>query len=65
MKELKIIVNSRGKAKHVLFSMSVCSNVPDYEDPRCFVSDGESKILLASVLSYPSEIRVFCLTHRN
>ena len=30
-------------ARHVPLSVSVASNVPGYEAPRCFVSDGDSK----------------------
>ena len=33
-------------------SVSVCSNVPDYDQPKCFVSDGDSKQLVKEMLDY-------------
>ena len=32
--------------------MSVCSNVPDYDQPKCFVSDGDSKQLVKEMLEH-------------
>ena len=34
----KLMCNS----KHIALSGSVCSTVPDYDQPKCFVSDGSS-----------------------
>ena len=39
-------------AKHVPLSVSVCSNVPDYDQPKCFVSDGDSKQLVKEMLEH-------------
>ena len=37
-------------AKHVPLSVSVCSDVSDYDQPKCFVSDGDSKQLVKEML---------------
>ena len=42
--------------KHEVASVSVCSNVPDFTEPRCFVSDGCPKKLVKNMLSYMQEI---------
>ena len=39
-------------AKHISLSVSVCSNVPDYDQPKCFVSDGDSKQLVKEMLEH-------------
>ena len=39
-------------AKHVPLSVSVCSNVLDYDQPKCFVSDGDSKQLVKEMLEH-------------
>ena len=39
-------------ARHVPLSMSVASNVPGYEAPRCFVTDGDSDKLVADMMSH-------------
>ena len=39
-------------AKHIPLSVSVCSNVPDYDQPKCFVSDGDSKQLVKEMLEH-------------
>ena len=38
--------------KHIPLSVSVCSNVPDYDQPKCFVSDGDSKQLVKEMIDY-------------
>ena len=38
--------------KHHLASVSVSSNVPGFQDPRCFVSDGSPKDLMLQVVKY-------------
>lgn len=40
------------QAKHVPISVSVCSNVPKYELPRCFVSTGDCKQLVGEMIDY-------------
>ena len=37
--------------RHVPLSVSVASNVPGYEAPRCFVTDGDSNKLVAEMMS--------------
>ena len=32
--------------------MSVCSHVPDYDQPKCFVSDGDSKQVVKEMLEH-------------
>ena len=38
--------------------MSVCSNVPDYDQPKCFVSNGDSKQLVKEMLEQLVKISV-------
>ena len=42
--------------KHQLASVSVCSNVPGYTEPKCFISDGCPKKLVKEMLAYMREI---------
>ena len=42
--------------KHNLASISVCSNVPDFEHPKCFISNGSSHSLAKDVISYMLDI---------
>ncbi|KAL5252197.1 hypothetical protein ACHWQZ_G015102 [Mnemiopsis leidyi] len=44
--------------RHELASISVCSNITDYEDPVCFISDGCPKKLLKTCLDYMTEIAI-------
>ena len=39
-------------ARHVPLSVSVASNVPGYEAPRCFVTDGDSNKLVNTMMTY-------------
>ena len=39
-------------AKHIPLSVSVCSNVPDYDQPKFFRSDGDSKQLTKEMVEY-------------
>ena len=43
-------------AKHIPLSVSVCSNVPTFEQPKCFVSTGNSKELAKEMVDYLVEI---------
>ena len=43
-------------SKHIPLSVSVCSNVPEYDQPKCFVSDGDSKHLVKEMIDYLVEI---------
>ena len=42
--------------KHVPVSASVCSNVPGYETPQCFISEGDPQTLVNSMMNYLLEI---------
>lgn len=44
------------EAKHIPVSVSVCSNVPDYQAPRCFVTEGDSQSLVDKMMIYLTEI---------
>merc|ERR1712096_205065 len=45
-------------SEHELVSISVCSNVPGYLEPKCFVLDTENghKILVRNMIEYMLEI---------
>ena len=44
------------EAKHVPLSISICSNVEGYTQPKCFVTEGDSHILVADMVMYLLEI---------
>ena len=44
------------KAEHVPLSVSVCSNVPGYDQPKCFVSSGNTREMLKQFIDYLVEI---------
>ena len=44
------------ESKHVPLSVSVCSNVPEYNQPRCFITTGDSKELVTNMVKYLVEI---------
>jgi len=43
---------------HVLLSVSVCSNVPGYTVPVCYISEGDTRKTVESCLSYLTEVSV-------
>ena len=43
-------------AKHIPLSVSVCSNVPEYDQPKCFVSDGDPTQLVKEMVDYLVDI---------
>ena len=43
-------------AKHLPLSVSVCSNVPVYDQPKCFVTEGNSNQLVKEMVDYLVEI---------
>ena len=47
-----IVYNNR----HELLSISVCSNVPDYEEAQCFVTEGNAKECVSRFVDYIYEI---------
>ena len=50
------------KSEHSLLSVSVCSNVPDFDQPKCFIVDGpqleDSKKLVNEFVSYLEGISI-------
>ena len=44
------------ESAHVPLSVSVCSNVPGYEEPKCFVSEGDLDLLLEEFVQYLTTI---------
>ena len=44
-------------SQHVLLSVSVCSNVPTYTEPICFVTEGDTSETVESCLQHLTDIR--------
>ena len=44
------------EAEHVPLSVSVCSNVPGYDELKCFVSSGNTREMLKQFIDYLVEI---------
>ena len=44
--------NCTYEALHELMSVSVCSNVPSFQEPQCFVSDGDKEKLVRRFVKY-------------
>ena len=44
------------EAKHIPLSVSVCSNVPGYDQPKCFVSSGNTGDMFKRFVDYLVEI---------
>ena len=42
--------------RHELASISICSNVPDFENPVCLISDGSPRKLVKEAVDYMNEI---------
>ena len=40
------------QSAHVPLSVSVCSNVPEYQEPKCFVSSGDPKEFIEEFIQY-------------
>ena len=55
--ELKNTEKLTRQSAHVPLSVSVCSNVPGYQAPKCFVSEGDSDLLLEEFVQYLTTIR--------
>ena len=43
-------------SEHVPLSVSLCSNVPGFEQPKCFVSNGDSQALINQMGDYMEQI---------
>ena len=39
------------EARHELLSISITSNIPGFEQPRCFITDGNSEKLVGTMMS--------------
>ena len=56
VQELKNTEKLTWQTSHVPLSVSVCSNVPDYQALNCFVSNGDPKQMLQDFVQYLTEI---------
>ena len=54
--ELKNTEKLTWQSAHVPLSVSVCSNVPGYQAPKCFVLEGDSDLLLEAFVQYLTKI---------
>ena len=54
--ELKSTEKLNWQSGHVPLSVSVCSNVPGYQAPKCFVSEGEPNRMIEEFVKYLTEI---------
>ena len=54
--ELKNTEKLNWQSGHVPLSVSVCSNVPGYQAPKCFVSEGEPSQMIEEFVKYLTEI---------
>ena len=48
--------NTRYLFEHKPLSVSVCSNVPGFQSPRCFVTDGDDQDLVNAMITYLNSI---------
>ena len=55
------------EAKHVPLSVSVCSNVSGYDQPKCFISNGDPRQLVQDMVKYLVEIseESYCLLKQD
>ena len=51
------------EAKHVPLSVSICSNVPGYQEPQCFVTEGDSQELVSKMIDYMHQIQQIAQAH--
>lgn len=52
-----MLKNSLGGLKHILLSVSECSSIPNYNQPLCFVSEGEPKQFVMRMKDYLIQTR--------
>ena len=55
-RQLKNTEKLNWQSSHVPLSLSVCSNVPEYQEPRCFISNGDPNQMLEKFVKYLTEI---------
>ena len=48
--ELKNSEKLNLQSSHVPLSVSVCSSMPEYQEPKCFVSSGDPKVFITEFL---------------
>ena len=51
------------EAKHIPLSVSVCSNVPGYQEPQCFVTEGDPQELVSKMVDYMHQIQTTAEAH--
>jgi hypothetical protein len=44
------------EAEHIPLSVCVCSNVPGYDEPKCFVSSGSTSEMIQQFVEYLVEV---------
>ena len=54
--ELKNTDKLNWQSSHVPLSVSVCSNVPGYQEPKCFVSNGNANEFITEFIQYLTKI---------
>ena len=54
--ELKNTDKLNWQSSHVPLSVSVCSNVPGYQEPKCFVSNGDPNEFISEFIQYLTKI---------
>ena len=54
--ELKNTEKLNWESAHVPLSVSVCSNVPGYQAPKCFVSNGDPNVYITEFMQYFTKI---------
>ena len=54
--ELKNTEKLNWESAHVPLSVSVCSNVPGYQAPKCFVSNGDPNVFITEFMQYLTKI---------
>ena len=54
--ELKNTKKLNWESAHVPLSVSVCSNVPGYQAPKCFVSNGDPNVFITEFMQYLTKI---------
>ena len=45
------------EAKHIPLNVSICSNVPGYKQPQCFVTEGDPQELVSKMVDYMHQIQ--------
>ena len=51
------------EAKHVPFSVSICSNAQGHQEPQCFVTEGDPQELVSKMIDYMHQIQQIAQTY--